>query len=496
MAVTLILPHRAGAADLVFVPTLRLSESYSDNIRLAPPQSATSELISEIAPGIQVTANNARLKMNIEYAIQKLIYQKDPDTLNHQLQGGAKSVLLDDWLFADASASIRKQNVSAFGPQVIDNTQISANQSTVKGYSISPYLAHDWRGFATTELRYTHQSVRSGDSAFLSANNDDLRFKLTGDKSGKGLNWDLYVDRNKIDDSALAPVTASSAALTLRYPLTSTVSVFGTGGYEKNDYASSDSSDPAGRFWSLGAAWNPSARTSVIASAGKRFFGNTYALDSSYRSHNTVWNLTYNEDITTNYASFLALTRNDTSALLNQLWLFSIPDPAARQQAVDLFIQIAPFFGANAGAINYISHQYFLNKQLNLSMALSGPRTTLVLSLARLQQTAQTSSNIDNALLGTNQLALEGKTRQNSVSAGWSWRLSGRASVNVRANYNDVSALETGRKDRNAALVAGLSQQLQPKVNATLELRHVSHSSNDGGNYRENGISAALNFKF
>ena len=496
MAATLILPQRAGAADLAFVPTLRLSESYSDNIRLAPPQLAMSELVSEFAPGITVTSNTARLKMNLAYSIQKLVYQKDPDTLNHQLQGNAKSVLLDDWLFADANASIRKQNVSAFGPQLIDNTQLSGNQSTVKGLSFSPYLLHDVRGLATAELRYTYQDVRSGGSAGLSARSDDLRFKLTGDKAGKGLIWDLYVDRNKIDDSFLAPVTATSGALTLRYPLASSLSVFGTAGYERNDYATSDASQPAGRLWSIGAAWNPSRRTSFSASGGKRFFGNTYSLDASHRSHNTVWNLTYSEDITTTYAQFLALTPNDTSALLNQLWLFSIPDPVARQQAINLFIQIAPFFGVNAGAINYLSHQYFLDKRLNLSMALSGPRTTLVLNLAHLQHTAQSTSSLDNSLLGAAQQALEDRSRQSSASAGWSWRLSGRSSLNLSASYDRVNSLVTQRRDQNAQFVAGLTQQLQARVNATVQLHHVNHSSNAGGSYRENGINAALNFQF
>ena len=496
MAVTLMLPHRAGAAEWAFVPTLLLRESYSDNIRLEPPPLAKSELTTEITPGFNLSRDSARLTLNVGYSLQKILYTDEPDRLNHQLQGAGHALLLDDWLFADARASISQQNVSAFGPQLIDNTQITGNQTTVRGYLFSPYLKHDLRGFAATELRYTHESVSSGGSAGLSTDTNEIRLNLTGDNGGRGANWDANFDRRKIDDHARPPVLMSSEALTLHYPIGSTISVFGTGGYEKDDYATSDSAQPAGRFWSAGAAWNPSTRTSVVASVGKRFFGNTYSLDTSYRSHNTVWSLTYGEDITTAYGQFLAVSRNDTSALLNQLWLSSIPDPVARQQSIDAFILLAPFFGPNAGAINYISHQYFLDKRLSLSMALSGPRTTLALSLTRLQRTAQSSTNIDNPLLGTNQLALDDKTRQSNASAAWSWRLSGRSNLHLTTTYSSVDSLATGRTDKNEGLGAGLSHQLSSKVSANVELHHANHSSNTGGNYRENGVSAALNFQF
>ncbi len=493
IAVSLILPHRASAADWTFVPTLRLRESYSDNIELASPALATSDLVSEITPGINVTANSSHLKLNMSYSLQQLIYQHEPDALNHQLQGNAKAELLDDWLFVDASASISKQNVSAFGPQLIDNTQITSNQNTVDAFQISPYLTHFMRGFATAELRYTHDNVSS--SNILSTKTDEVRFKLVGDNGGQGWNWDALYDSSKVDDSATAPVTMKSESFTLRDPLTGSVGLFGTIGYENEDYQASNGQAPKGQFWSLGASWNPSVRTSVVASAGKRYFGNTASFDASYRGHNTVWRVSYNEDITTSYAQFLTLSPGDTSALLNQLWLISIPDPAARQQAVNSFIGMAQLLGPNAGITNYISHEFFLQKQLNLSMASSGPRSTLVLNLARIDRTDLTSTNVDIPLLGTSQLALQDHTRQSGIDAAWSWRLSSRSNLNLDASDNRVSSLSTGRTDNNLMLSAGFSRQLRQNVSATIDVHHVRHTSNDGGNYRENGISAALNFR-
>jgi hypothetical protein len=59
-----------------------------------------------------------------------------------------------------------------------------------------------------------------------------------------------------------------------------------------------------------------------------------------------------------------------------------------------------------------------------------------------------------------------------------------------------VRSLTTGRADRNSAVVLSLSRQLQSKVSANVNLRHARHNSNAGGDYRENGIGAALMVAF
>ena len=100
---------------------------------------------------------------------------------------------------------------------------------------------------------------------------DGLNLRLTGDNGGRGWNWSVLLDRKHVDDSAMAPVTMSDASLTLSYPFNRSIGVFATGGYEQQDYHST-SSQPEGKYWSLGVNWTPSPRTSVSASS-ERFFG-------------------------------------------------------------------------------------------------------------------------------------------------------------------------------------------------------------------------------
>jgi uncharacterized protein (PEP-CTERM system associated) len=354
-------------------------------------------------------------------------------------------------------------------------------------------LRYRFNGIASTTLRYTHDSVRS-DS--LSARTDALLFDLVGDNGARRWNWRANYSQKKNHDSLLQPVTISNAALSLNFPLVNTLGFFITTGYEKNDYEASTSAQGAGRSRSVGVSWNPSPRTSVVVSAGKRYFGNTYAVNASHRRHNSVWNIVYSEDITTNYAQFLAQSRSDTSALLNQLWQFSIPDPVLRQQAVDVYLGIAQLIGPGAGNLNYFSHRYFLQKQLSLSAALSGARSTLVLSLSSNRSTAQTNTNIDSPLLGTNGSLLEEQTRRIGANASWNWRMSSRNSVSLSASRDKINSLSAGRTDNNLVANIGISRQFQPGLQGSVDLRRIRHTSNDGPSYRESSLRASLNFRF
>jgi uncharacterized protein (PEP-CTERM system associated) len=493
IVMALVLPHRANGADWTVQPTLALRESYSDNLRLAPSQDAQSAWVSEVAPGVAVTGNSQRLKLNLAYQIQKIVAQSEADRLNQQLAASATAILLTDRIFIDLQSSISQQNNSAFGPQLVDNTYITGNQSTLKANSISPYLRYRWNGIASTTLRYTHGSVRSDT---LSAQTDALLLDLVGDNSARRWNWSANYSQKKNHDSTLPPVTISNAALSLNFPLVNTVGLFLTTGYEKSDYEASTSTQVAGRSRSVGVSWNPSPRTSVVLSAGKRYFGNTYAVNVSHRRHNSVWNIVYSEDITTNYAQFLAQSRSDTSALLNQLWQVSIPDPILRQQAVDVYLGIAQLIGPGAGNLNYFSHRYFLQKQLNLSSALSGPRSTLVLSLSSNRNKAQSNTNIESPLLGPNASLLEEQTHRIAANASWNWRMSPKNSFNLSASADKINSPSTGRTDNNLVANIGISRQFQPGVQGSVDLRRIFHTSNEGPSYRESSLRAALNFHF
>lgn len=491
----LSLPGRAYGVQWTFVPSFGLRENYSDNIRFSSSRDAKSEWSSEFTPGIVVTGNSSHLKLNLLYQIQKLVYQSETDRTDQQLAASANVVLLEEHFFVDFRSTIQQQNLSAFGPQLIDNTHITDNQTTLKANRISPYYRHRFNGIASSELRYSHESVNSSNN-FLTAKSDSMALNLVGDNGGRVWNWSANYHQTKNSDDVLKAVTMSGTTFSLQVPLTSSLNFVASTGYEKNDFQSNTSSEPAGRSWSAGTSWNPSARTSVNVSAGKRYFGNTYAINANHRSHDSILSIVYSEDITTSYSQFLTQSRTDASTLLNQLWQANIPDPVLRLQAIETYLGIAQVLGPTVGSVNYFSHRYFLQKQLNLSMAMSGSRSALILSFNANRRTAQTDSKIDSPLLGAAQFALEDQTRQLSGNVSWNWRMSARGSLNLTASYNKVQSESVAREDSNVVLNVGLSRQIARNTYVSVDLRNVKHNSSSGFNYRENGLRASLNLRF
>ncbi|MET3130812.1 uncharacterized protein (PEP-CTERM system associated) [Oxalobacteraceae bacterium GrIS 1.11] len=489
----LVLIAPARAADWNVVPALHLRESYSDNVLLAPPAQAQGDVINEIAPSISILGNGPRLKLSLAYTLQKLMYQRQPDRNNQQLSASANGEILEDWFFVDLRSSVSQQNISAFGPQPVDNVGLAANQSTVRANTVSPFLRHHFRDLATAELRYSHDAVSSNDN-LLAAKTDELQLKLTGDRQGHGWSWGANTEQKSTHDNSLDTVHMSRTTLTLNYPPSSRLNLFASTGYEKEGYTTSMASQPSGRSWSIGAGWYPSGRTSVVASGGKRFFGNTYSLEASHHSHHTTWTLNYGEDISSTPAELMRLSSTDTANLLNQLWSASIPDPQLRQQQVNTFLRFSQLLGPDVGAVNYFTHSYFLQKQMSLNMVTGTPKNTLLLGLSSTRRSAQTSSAIDSVLLPAYTIGLDDQTRQSALNGAWNWRMSARNSFSASASYGTVKSLTLNRLDSNLVFSASLNRIVRPKVSASIDVRHVRHGSTGGGDYRENALGVSLNF--
>ncbi len=487
------IPSLAHAVDWTVTPTVRLRESYTDNINLAPPGQAQSELSTDIAPGIAMTADaGQRLQLALSYALHQVLYQHRADRINHQLDASGHAEVLPDWLYLDARAGISLQNISGFGPRLVDPAQVTANSDTVRSHSLSPYLHHYFRGLATATLRYEMQRVSSG--RLLNVRSDAARLQLVGDNGGRGWNWELNLDRNQIDDSALAPVTMTNAALTLSYPVNSELGAYATAGHEKKDYQAS-SSQPEGKYWSAGVNWAPAPRTRLAASYGRRYFGKTYKVDASYRMRSVLWTLNYDEDITTMQAQFFRVAPAGLGDFLYQLWETRIPDPVKRLQSVKAFLLISQLLGAD-GTVNFFSHRYYLQKSLRLASVYSGTRGALAFNVSRLDRTAQTSNAVDSILTGPDALTLEDRTRQSAFQAGWNWQLSPRAGLTVGASHSRARSLTTRRADRNSVISLQWSHRLRTSVTLDVNLRHSRHGSNAGGSYRENGAGAGATVVF
>jgi uncharacterized protein (PEP-CTERM system associated) len=282
----------------------------------------------------------------------------------------------------------------------------------------------------------------------------------------------------------------------LRYRANSSLDLTMSSGYDKYDYQSLGGAT-AGKNYSLGFNWAPSARTSIQASAGKRYFGNSYFLVANHRSRRTVWSINYNDAVTTTRAQFLIPAAIDTASMLDRLFTTSIPDPVARQQAVDAYIRATGLPASLANNINYFSNRFILQKQFQMSAAFNAPKTTSIVSLNASKRNALSTAQSDSALLGTSLSTLNDDTKQISASLLSNHRLNSLTAVNLSVTALRTESLTTGIRNKQKFATVAITHKFERRLRGAIELRRSQGNADvtGGRSYRENAISASLSLQ-
>lgn len=486
----------ALAADWRFTPELTLRETYSDNFNLAPSGSERSGFITEIAPGFSITGQGRRSQLRATYQARSVNYSSGGGSnIQNYLNADGRMELIDDFLFLDGTASIGNVSTSAFGPQVLDSTYATGNRSEVRTYTISPYARKRFGSFAQGEVRYTHQGVSSDTGGFATYYSNRLNANLSSGESFRTLGWDLAGSTQESRYSDIESVRSDYVNGTLRYRLTEQFSLTGSAGYERYTYQTLGDA-PSGASWSVGFNWRPSPRTSLTATAGRRFYGDAYSLSAVHRSRNTTWNVSYSEDITTQQEQFANSGRVSTSSFLNQAFLTNIPDPVARAQAVDAFIRATNLPATLATGNQGLSNRFFLQKRLQASVAYTSGKSTAVLSAYDVRRQPQSDSSANSGLvIGGNQFFAD-HIRQRGVSGLYSLRLSSLSTMNLNTQYYRTTSLLSNITDDNTLVTLGLSHQFSPRTTGTVELRRYQGSFNQtGSDVREHAISAYVSMR-
>ncbi len=483
-----------GQPGLQILPSISVSEIYSDNVSLAPAGSERSEWTTRIAPSISVIGTGARLRFNATYTPELLSRaQLGTNDISHSLSAFGNTELLQRLLYVDARASVTQQNVSLLGPQAQDNLNTTGNRTSVKTYSISPYLRHDFGFDAFGELRFTNDSVSYSGNTSSASTSNGISARLVSGPTFKLLTWNLAYSKSHIDYTQtgqkidLENISAGATRLiTPNFRLAANI------GYEQNTYATTAGS-PKGAFWSVGPEWTPTDRTRVAATFGHRYYGPSKSLDFSHRSRLTLWQLTYSENVTTSRGNALIPVATDTAALLNTLFLSQIPDPVARQTAVQNFITLTGLPPSLTQPVNFVTESAFLEKRLQATFGIQGVRNTVMANIFSMNR-----ESLSTATSGAGDFNTSSSTKQTGANLIWSSRLAENlaSSLGVGMSRSQFSSLTSGA-DRLGYVRFGLTRQFSPKVSGALNVNRVKNDSDRaGGGYTENSVAASLNVRF
>lgn len=489
-----------NAAEWNIQPRLTVSETYTDNVGIGGGfggfggRGHGSDFITQINPGMNISGEGRRFKVDLGYTMNNLIYAKSERFLmRHQLNSNGTAEIIKNHFFVDAKAVVDQQNVSLLGPVALDNTSLTGNRRTTHYWTISPYIRERFKDLASGELRYIHSETGANVRNFSNATSDAAIFSLNSGSAFRTLGWGMDFSHMEIGRKYSGPTFGSlktikmdRASGSLKYVVTSHFNLIGTAGYEHNSFISirGKTSSP---FWTVGFSWVPTQRTSISASGGRRFFGNTYAASFDHRTRSTVWNLSYVEDITTFGG------QSSSGGILSADMLSSLFSGVQGGQAL-----LAQGFSSSfSDPNNFLTNRLFLLRSLQGSLTLNGKKNSLVFRAFNYSRKSFSPDEEDVDLIGLANAILTRNTTQTGGNVLWNHRLSPRSNVNINFGYIRSSYDVVNQDDDNIIVSASFNKQLTSHASGSIMYTHNRRESNrNNSSYSANMIMATVNMNF
>jgi uncharacterized protein (PEP-CTERM system associated) len=484
MAMAYAMP--AHALDWRLERSVGASASFTDNAN----QSATNPenaLILSVTPGFTLRSEGSRrMQATLQYGLTGVARfgEDDSTDLYHNLNAMGKAELIDDFLFIDGSARISQELISLLGSPA-DAEINDSNRATVGTYTISPYIQQRLGTFANAQARYTHSGAIFENDVASDATSNAFNASLNSGTRFTDLSWGLNYSIREVNnrdenvgDSTFERVTASAG-----YALNRKFRVFGSIGQEWNDFLSASETD--GSSWSVGAGWAPSRRTSLEASVGERFFGNTYSATARHRTRTSNWNLSYTEDVS-DISQFLGTTGMRTDywcvvdgelvTYLNGEWVYSFRPPG---NCVEV--------GKTPGLVYDLRNGVFVSKTLRAGVSWGKGKLNYSLNAFDTRRDYPLPDSED---------------RSRGVTGAVNYRYAPKTNVigSVGLTRNEVPAALSGTTDREDDLLTlslGINHQFATDLSGALTFRHTQRDSNVAdADYEENRLTASVNMRF
>ncbi|MBT9538611.1 TIGR03016 family PEP-CTERM system-associated outer membrane protein [Thiobacillus sp.] len=490
------------AMDWQFEPSVGGTATYTDNANQSGvnPEDA---LIFTVRPSFSLRSEGSRrIQASLGYSLSGVArYGEDQSTdLNHNLGALGKAELVEDFLFIDGTASISQELISLTGSPADANINDS-NRAAVGTYSISPYIKKRLGTFADAQVRYTTGGAIFENDVASNSNINALTAELTNGTHFNNLSWEINYSLRKANNSTTADTTFERVSASAGYAFTRKFRVFGTVGQDWNDYLST--SGTSGSSWSTGVGWSPTSRTSVEASFGERYFGNTYSLSASHRTRISRWTASYSENVSDITQQFLEESGRVfwvCNRILRETpdinppqdpcptgWVGPISAGRLAFELNNLGISIDDLVAANLLNIS-IANGVYVIKSFAAGVSWDVGRLGFGLSARDIKRLYQALSDAQDHVQG--------------LTGSVNYRMSPRTNAysSLSLTWNNVDALLAGgtaREDELLSFNLGFNHRFAERLNGALTLRHTQRDSNDANaDYDENSITASVNLSF
>ena len=332
----LVRPEGVPGRDARFFRlSLGASETYTDNLRLAPDGEETSDYITQISPRVDACAASGRIRGELAYQMQGVVYAHNSryNDIYNNIAGNTTMELLAGRLFLGADTSYGQTVVDPSLSYSRSNLLRTDNSTSAWVSNISPYYLQPLGPLGDATLRYRYGRTVYGDSDIPESRLQGVYFDLFSPPTSQDWSWhvnaftqrvrrsggnagnffdgvdfnDGFFDENGqpvdpvdfYDDTPNSRTTYfDKATLDLGYRLSPTLQLLALGGLE-DEYEPDGTNDRlSSPLWNVGFRWDEPTRF-LEARIGHRFFGTSYYLSAGLRGRILDASVTYTEEPST-----------------------------------------------------------------------------------------------------------------------------------------------------------------------------------------------------
>jgi len=486
-------PGSQGRGGWVFVPSITVRGTATDNVDQLPDNRARSDFITEIIPGIRIDGSGRRVKLHLDYRMDNLIYARDSsqNDLRNFLNAFGSLEAIEHFLFIDARAAIDQEAISPFGPRPTDTTT-SANRTETRTYQVSPYVQGRLAGTTNYLVRYDYTDLHSTSTATGNERTSLVTARLQGETRIDALGWSADATSQRSDFETARDTQDDRVRGTAIYAFDPQLHVHVTAGYERNNYITLQTE--GNTTYGGGFEWAPTQRSKVFGNWEHRFFGDGWNYGASNRSPYLALSFSDKRDVTTDAQSRIGGA--GYTAAYNMLFAAlatRIPDPADRASEVQRLLESGNIPGDLGLPSDFVVGNSYIERRQEASAAILGVRNTISFAVYRLTRDNLVATGPDVPPATTP------NTREWGASANLGHKVTPFTTFNLGGTWRETSATsgaDITSKEWTAR--TGLATHFGRHTTGTLEYRYTHFNSDAGTNsdYTENALIATLFYQF
>jgi uncharacterized protein (PEP-CTERM system associated) len=467
-------------------PRISLTQTWTDNLGL-DDAAKDAAFITVLAPGISVSSSAGRLRGNLDYSLNGLIYTKTdrPNDVQQSLSATGSLELIERRFFVDARASYGQQQRSAFGQQTsAENAIRNPNSSDVASLSVSPRLLGRLANLASYQLSGTVTETKIKDSATGDSRIASLSLNTQGLATGP-LNWTASATAQNSSFDAGNDNSRASATGGLNYRPDVDLTFSGNAGVERDDLKGD--SKEAHPTYGMNAVWTPTPRTSLQGDYQSHNYGDSHTISFNHRFQRSSIRFADTSSLSQGFNNRGGQQTN------YDLFYFQFeskePDPIKRDLLVRQFLLengLSPTAAANSG---FVSSGPSLQRRQELSGTWQGLRTTVTTTLSQSR-----NSRIGEQIPGSGDLSQSSLVRERNASATVAYRLTPTSSTNLTVAERQVRGDLSSQSSTLRTLNASWNGRLGERGSVTVGARYSLFEGQLP--YRENAVFATLVHQF